>query len=568
MTYVATIDAGGSGVKLGIVSLETWRTVASVRREYAAVVREPRTLRVGSARVVVHHRGCARRGRRRGGRAAGALSGVICTGMRIPFVLVDDRCEPLAPGVLVPDVRGRVRLEEAREAVGADALYATTGHWSAPHFGLPKLLWYVRERCELWKRTRWVLQFCDWLLERLCGVVASERWSASMSQLLDVSSRAWATAVLDATGIDADRLPPLRAAGSLAGGLRPDVARRVGLLPGTPVHVGGGDTHLASHGAGALERDSVTVVAGTTTPIMLATPTPLLDPHVRPLVERARGAGRWAAETNVGTSGAMLRWLRDLSGERLTTRSTRSRAPSPLGARGAFVCAANPEWGARRLGERPADLARRRRSRRTASASWPAPVLESSAHAVACNLARLESLAGEPLGRVVLTGGGGRSPFSAQLLADVLGRRVVVPELETPRHWVAHCSSQGSIGRAVQPPMRVLRPGRRSATPPTRRSHAALRGGLRRLAGRGRGIRGVKPLLVTADLTAGAIDVLDGELGYEVVDRRGMSAGARARGRRRPRRGRLGPRGRAAAATSSSRPCRRSLSSPASAADP
>jgi D-3-phosphoglycerate dehydrogenase len=31
----------------------------------------------------------------------------------------------------------------------------------------------------------------------------------------------------------------------------------------------------------------------------------------------------------------------------------------------------------------------------------------------------------------------------------------------------------------------------------------------------------VKPLLLTADLTAGAIDALDGELGYQVVDRRG-----------------------------------------------
>jgi sugar (pentulose or hexulose) kinase len=322
-----------------------------------------------------------------------------------------------------------VHLEEAREAVGADALYATTGHWSAPHFGLPKLLWYVRERRELWKRTRWVLQFCDWLLERLCGVVASEHSSASMSQLLDVSSREWATAVLDATGIDADRLPPLRAAGSLAGGLRPDVARRVGLLPGTPVHVGGGDTHLASHGAGALERDSVTVVAGTTTPIMLATVRPLLDPHVRPLVSVHVVPGRWAAETNVGTSGAMLRWLRDLSARDYDALDALASA-SPLGARGAFVCAANPEWGPAEWADVPpislvgvgpahgvGELAR--------------AVLESSAHAVACNLSRLESLVDEPRAEIALTGGGGRSPFAAQVLADVLGRRVVVPELES-----------------------------------------------------------------------------------------------------------------------------------------
>ena len=47
MTLVATHDAGGSGVKLGVVSLETWRTLASVRREYAPVVARARAAASG-----------------------------------------------------------------------------------------------------------------------------------------------------------------------------------------------------------------------------------------------------------------------------------------------------------------------------------------------------------------------------------------------------------------------------------------------------------------------------------------------------------------------------------------
>jgi sugar (pentulose or hexulose) kinase len=55
-------------------------------------------------------------------------------------------------------------------------------------------------------------------------------------------------------------------------------------------------------------------------------------------------------------------------------------------------------------------------------------VLESSAHAIACNLARLDSIEGAPGADadIVLTGGGS-TPFAAQLLADVLGRGVGVP---------------------------------------------------------------------------------------------------------------------------------------------
>jgi sugar (pentulose or hexulose) kinase len=125
----------------------------------------------------------------------------------------------------------------------------------------------------------------------------------------------------------------------------------------------------------------------------------------------------------------MLRWLRDLSVRDHDALDALASA-SPLGARGAFVCAANPEWGPAEWADVPpislvgvgpahgvGDLAR--------------AVLESSAHAVACNLARLESLVDEPRADIALTGGGGRSAFAAQLLADVLGRRVVVPELES-----------------------------------------------------------------------------------------------------------------------------------------
>jgi sugar (pentulose or hexulose) kinase len=474
VTLVATIDAGGSGVKLGVVSLDSWRTLASVRREYASVAREPGLFEWDPAEWWSVIEGALADAVEAAGEPPERYAGLICTGMRIPFVLVDDRCEPLAPGVLVPDVRGRVYLDAARDAIGAEALYATTGHWSAPHFGLPKLLWFVRERTALWARTRWVLQFCDWLLERLCGVVASEHSSASMSQMLDVSSREWAGGLLDAAGIGAERMPPLRAAGSMAGDLRPDVARRVGLLPGTPVHVGGGDTHVASLAASGLEGGSVTIVAGTTTPLMIATREPWLDPEVTPLVSAHVRPGRWAAETNVSTSGAMLRWLRDVTGQDYATLEERAGA-SPLGARGALVCAANPEWGASDWADVPpislvgvgpahgvGDLAR--------------AVLESSAHAVACNLARLGSLAQAPLGDVTLTGGGGRSVFAAQLLADVLGRRIVVPQLEDPAALGGALLVAGLDRPSVEPPVRVHEPDaeRHAAYVPHTRRYAEV----------------------------------------------------------------------------------------------
>jgi sugar (pentulose or hexulose) kinase len=474
VTLVATIDAGGSGVKVGVVCVETWRTLATIRREYSPIAREPGMLEWDPAEWWAVVETALAQAVAAAGEPPHRYSGLTCTGMRIPFVLVDDRCEPLAPGVLVPDWRGRAYREEVRATIGAERLYATTGHWSAPHFGLPKLLWYVRERAGLWSRTRWVLQFCDWLLERLCGVVASEYSSASMSQMLDVARRAWSDGLLDSVGIDVARLPPLRAAGSVAGGLRPEVARRVGLLAGTPVHVGGGDTHVACLAAAGLDGGAITIVAGTTTPLMIATDKPLLHAAATPLVSVHVRADRWAAETNVSTSGAMLGWLRDITGKDYASLEDLA-AHAPVGARGVFVCAANPEWGERDWASVPpisliglglshdtGDLAR--------------AVLESATHAVACNFARLDALAGHPAADVVLTGGGGRTPFAAQLLADVLGRRVVVPELDDAAAIGGALLVAGLDRPTVQPPVRVHDPDaeRHDAYVPLTRSYAAV----------------------------------------------------------------------------------------------
>ncbi len=426
MTLAATIDAGGSGVKVGVVCTDTWRLLADVRRDYAPVSREPGLLEwdpVSWWRAIVSALADAVAA---AGQPASRYRGLTCTGMRIPFVLVDQQHDPVAPGVLVPDRRGAVHAGSLRASIGSDELYTRTGHWSSPFFGLPKLVWYVREQPALWKRTRWVLQLHDWLLERLCGVIASEPSSASMAQLLDVSTRQWSSEVLDAAGIDPERMPPLLDAGAVAGGLAGDVAASVGLAEGTPVHVGGGDTHVSALGAGAVKEGMTVVVAGSTTPMHLATSEPRLDLAVRPLVSAHLRPGVFAAETNVSTSGSMLRWLRDTTALDYPALEA-AASEAPLGARGIVVAASNPEWGEGPWSQVPpisivgvtpthtvGDLAR--------------ATFESMTCAIACDLDRIDSLAPTPGLPLTLVGGGSHGSLAAQMLADVSGRSVLVPD--------------------------------------------------------------------------------------------------------------------------------------------
>jgi xylulokinase len=370
------------------------------------------------------------------GRPAAAYAGITCTGMRIPFLLLDERDEPLAPGVLNVDRRGTPYLDRIRSVLGPERLYELTGHWPNAKLGLPKLLWYLDQRPELWRRVRRILQFHDWLAFRLSGVVVSEHSSAAMSQMLDVEQRRWATELLDALGIDAGLLPELRDAGTTLGGLRGEVATEIGLLKGTPVHAGGGDTHVSSLGAGAVVPGTVSIVGGSTTPLMLVTDAPKSgDPQAGPLASPHVLPGLWALETNAGATGFLYTWLRDViaaAANGLDYAALDELAASvPLGAHGLIVAGSNPFWGEQGwarvppttfLGLTPGhslgDMAR--------------GVLESIAYAVRSNFDALVADPSVELHSVRFTGGASRSPFNCQMLADVLGRAVDVPDVGEP----------------------------------------------------------------------------------------------------------------------------------------
>src|SRR5258708_18769039 len=92
-----------------------------------------------------------------------------------------------------------------------------------------------------------------------------------MSQMVDGGGGRWAASLLGSLNISNAVMPGLAPAGTPAGGLLRSVAEQTGLAAGTPVHIGGGDTHMSALSAAAGDGIPV-VVAGTTAPVVLAVP--------------------------------------------------------------------------------------------------------------------------------------------------------------------------------------------------------------------------------------------------------------------------------------------------------
>jgi len=206
----------------------------------------------------------------------------------------------------------------------------------------------------------------------------------------------------------------------------------------------------------------VTVVAGSTTPVMLAADAPLLDPAEQPVVSPHVFPGTYAIEVNAGATGIRFTWLQRLASElagRIVSYDDLAglAAASPPGARGLHVVAGNPEWGEVAWAAAPPGAVVGLTPAHTAGDVARA-TLEGSAIATAAQVDRLERVLGEPVARVSASGGAARSAFFSQLLADVSGRRIEVPAVDEPSAQAAALVVHGKRDALPPPPVTAFEP--------------------------------------------------------------------------------------------------------------
>ena len=374
------------------------------------------------------------------GRPAEAYLGITVTSLRQGFVLLDDQGQPVAPGVLNYDRRGADYAAVIEEVMRIEDLYRLTGHWHAPELTLPKLLWFSAERPDVWDRVSCFLFIHDWVLYRLCGELATNHTMICAGQMGDVRARGWARDLIGSLGLRLDVLPPVRAAGARLGDLNDQVAAATGLAKGTPVHVGGGDAQFGCLGVGGMAPDRAVIVGGSTTPVLLTSERPLSDPLRYPWVSTHLRPGLWAAETNAGHTGMLYKWFRDTCAQKqVDEAAARGLGPyevlnglaseAPIGSDGLLVVAPNPRW-AQDTWQRKAPYSFHNFDMSHGLGHMARAIMESVCYGVRGNVEQLQRAAGHPFDRLLFTGGSATVPLWAQMMADVLGRSLHVPQVQ------------------------------------------------------------------------------------------------------------------------------------------
>ena len=174
--------------------------------------------------------------------------------------LLDKNNRVLRPAILWND--GRCAQECALLEAQVPNSRAITGNLMMPGFTAPKLLWVKRHEPEVFAQVAKVLLPKDYLRLRMTGEYASDMSDAAGTMWLDVAKRDWSEVMLAACGLTRDHMPALFEGSEITGTLLADVAASWG-MPAVPVVAGGGDNAAGAVGVGMLDAGQAMLSLGT-----------------------------------------------------------------------------------------------------------------------------------------------------------------------------------------------------------------------------------------------------------------------------------------------------------------
>ncbi|MFB0687548.1 xylulokinase [Proteus mirabilis] len=332
-------------------------------------------------------------------------------------VLLDAQQNILRPAILWND--GRSVKQCLRLAKQYPQFKEITGNLVMPGFTAPKLQWVAENEAEIFCQIAHVLLPKDFLRWKMSGNFASDMSDAAGTLWLDIQKRDWSDELLAATGLSRCQMPTLFEGNQITGYLLPEIAKKWQMKQ-VPIIAGGGDNAAGAIGVGVYQPGQGMLSLGTSGVYFVVSEKFLQNSdnavhsfchalpqtwHLMSVILSAASCLDWVCQlTGISDVGAMFKeieqhahsdssllFLPYLSGERTPYNNA--------DAKGVF-------WGLTHQHQR-ADLCR--------------AVLEGVSFALRQGI-EVADKAGQHADNITLIGGGARSEYWRQLLADITGK--------------------------------------------------------------------------------------------------------------------------------------------------
>lgn len=375
-------------------------------------------------------------GLRKAAAAGHRISSLSVDSWGVDYALLRGDLPYLAPPFQYRDARNEASARRVRAELGDEVIYSHTGIQFLDFNTIYQLAAEARDPAALLPLSDGFLTIGDYFNWLFCGRRVIERSLASTTQLYDPRSHDWSDTLIKALGLPRELFPPLVDAGTPLGVIRPEIAKELGLAPGTQVVATcSHDTGAAVVGTPFSSANAAFLSSGTWSLLGVELPEPVLT-------NEARLAG---FSNEVGISRT-IRFLKNIIGMWILQESRRdwarqgqeydyaelvSRAASAEAGR-SFIHPNAPRFLAagNMLEKVRGYCAETGQASPETVGQVVRCILDSLALLYAASLDELEGVIGRRLDTLHIVGGGSRNALLNQSTADASGRTIVAGPVE------------------------------------------------------------------------------------------------------------------------------------------
>ncbi|MFJ8235621.1 autoinducer-2 kinase [Ureibacillus sp. NPDC094379] len=366
------------------------------------------------------------------------IRSISATSMREGFVLYDQEGNEIWACANV-DARAEQEAIELKSnhANLEKEIYGKSGQTFALG-AIPRILWIKNNEPELFEQIHTITMINDWILYKLSGVLQADPSNGCTTGMFDLQTRDWSVSILESCGINASIRSVVHEAGTRIGYVTKETSVITGLSTTTAVISGGGDAQMASVGAGLIGNHQALVSGGSFWQQELNIDKPVLDPEARIRLNCHAVNHLWQIETIAFFPGIITRWFRDsfCESEKLEAAEKgidfyelmeQRAATVPAGSYGVMPIFSDVmnfiSWRHAAPSFINLNLDKEKSGKHVLFKS----IQENAAFVTFGNFKIIEELTGYYPKEVVFVGGASNGNGWCQILADVLGIKVIVP---------------------------------------------------------------------------------------------------------------------------------------------
>lgn len=315
MSYLLGIDIGTSGTKT-LICTDTGEVIASALADHPISSPKPGWSEQNPADWWAASIKATKAVLKMANLSGDDIAGVGLSGQMHGSVFLDSSGNVQRPALLWNDQRTQKQCDEIEsKAGGREKLIDLVANPALTGFTAPKILWLRENEPKKYDKCRQILLPKDYIRFCMTGEYATEVSDASGTLLLDVGKRVWSDKLLSILQIDKGLLPRMHESPDITGKLNAEGARALGLREGTPVVGGGGDQAAGAVGSGIVTPGVLSATLGTSGVIFAHADQPVRDPQGRVHTMCHSVPGKWCVFGCMLAAGGSFQWLRNTLGQ-------------------------------------------------------------------------------------------------------------------------------------------------------------------------------------------------------------------------------------------------------------